>query len=36
VAALVTDLLAFLHGHRLVETVWVIQHDETPWGKIEL
>ena len=34
--ALVTDLLAFLHGHRLVETVRVIQHDETPWGKTEL
>ena len=33
---LVTDLLTFLRGHRLVETVRIVQHDETPWGKIEL
>lgn len=35
-ATLITDLLTFLRRHRLVETMRVVQYDETPWGKIEL
>jgi hypothetical protein len=36
VAALVPDLLVFLRTHRLVESLRVVQYDETPWGKVEL
>ena len=35
-AALVTDLLSVLRAHRLIQAVRVVQHDETPYGKVEL
>jgi hypothetical protein len=36
VATRLPDLLAFLEAQRLVESLRVLEYDETPWGKIEL
>jgi hypothetical protein len=35
-SAFTPDILALLRGHRLIKAVRVVQHDETPLGKIEL
>ena len=33
--AFAPDILAQLRGHHLIKAVRVVQHDETPFGKIE-